>query len=244
MKNKNTHTVLQTNATPVYDFLSFIHTKQAQGTLGANLKILDCGAGGNVPPLALFSDYGFETYGIDVSDVQLERAGSYAAQHGLKIDLRKADMRKLPFTDQYFDCVYEHYSMCHLSKQDTDIAISEMFRVLKKNGLCFLGVISMDSMPKSLYGEEKDPGEFWDQGARHSMFTDQEADHLVHKWEILLKSKRVRYLHDTARKISKNEWMKMYNSQHAHCSEDEWLKRFDRRTNMVNYTHIYYILKK
>ncbi|MHA1290912.1 MAG: hypothetical protein ACTSPB_26300, partial [Candidatus Thorarchaeota archaeon] len=37
-------------------------------------KILDCGAGGRFPPLAIFHQHGFETHGIDLSDDQIERA--------------------------------------------------------------------------------------------------------------------------------------------------------------------------
>lgn len=36
----------------------------------------------------------------------------------------------MPFEAETFDYVYEHYSMCHLSKKDTALAIDEMYRVL------------------------------------------------------------------------------------------------------------------
>ena len=177
-----TNTILKTNAIPIYAFLSFIEAQQLHGELGDRLKILDCGAGGAVPPLALFSEHGFDAYGIDISDQQLKLARQYCGKKGLQIDFRKGDMLQIPFADESFDCVYEHYSMCHLSKGDTEKAIREMNRVTRRKGLCFLGVISMDSWPKSLYGEERDPGEYWAgegaEGDRHSMFTDQEADRL------------------------------------------------------------------
>ena len=236
-----TNTILQTNAIPIYAFLSFIATKQSQGELGDQIKILDCGAGGSVPPLALFSEHGFDAYGIDTSDQQLELARQYCVKKGYQIDFRKADMRKIPFSDESFDCVYEHYSMCHLSKQETATAIREMRRVIKRNGLCFLGVISMDSWPKSLYGKEKEPGEYWAGEDRHCMFTDQEADKLVNDWEVISKEKRVIYLRDAAEKIPEDTWMEMYD---IGCTEDDWRNLYDQRENMVNYTHIYYILRK
>ncbi len=91
--------------------------------------------------------------------------------------------------------------MCHLSKQDTAIAVGEMRRVLKPNGLCFLGVISTDCWPKSLFGEEREPGEYWGEedgksNVLHSMFTDQEANELVSEWEVVSKEKQVRYFDD------------------------------------------------
>ena len=244
-----TNTVLQTNATPIYAFLSFIEAKKSSGELGeGQIKILDCGAGGPVPPLALFSEYGYEAYGIDISDKQIEAAREYCKQKGTQIDIRKADMRQLPFSDGNFDCVYEHFSMCHLSKKETATAINEMHRVTKSKGLCFLGVISMDSWPKSLYGEENEPGEYWagegDNRGRHSMFTDQEADALVKDWEILSKEKRVLYLRTSAEQITEDAWMEMYSGPDAGCTEDDWKNQYNQRANMVNYSHIYYILKK
>jgi len=43
-------------------------------------KVLDCGTGGAVPPLALFRQHGFEAWGIDASTEQLDRAGQFCEQ--------------------------------------------------------------------------------------------------------------------------------------------------------------------
>ena len=243
-----TDTILRTNATPVYGFLNFINARQLLGEIGLKLKILDCGAGGQVPPLALFYEHGFEAWGIDISEKQLELAKQYCIEKRMGIDFRKGDMRKIPFDDESFDCVYENYSMCHLGKKDTAIAIGEMNRVTRKNGLCFLGFISMDSWPKSLYGVEEDPGEFWaDEGedrGRHSMFTNEEADQLVNAWEILSKEKRVKYLQSSAEKITLDEWMEMYVGDGQGYPKESWRSLYDQRVNKFNYSHIYYILRK
>jgi hypothetical protein len=37
-------------------------------------KVLDCAAGGRVPPLGLFHENGFDTWGIDLSEEALDRA--------------------------------------------------------------------------------------------------------------------------------------------------------------------------
>ncbi len=146
--------ILRPNAAPLYTFLSFIQSRRDELALGN--KILDCGAGGVLPPLAVFHQHGFETWGIDVSDTQLQRAQDFCAEHDLPIQLQKGDMRQLPFEDAAFDFVYEHYSMCHLSKQETAVAVGEMQRVLKPGGLCFLGVISLETWPPM--GREVAPG--------------------------------------------------------------------------------------
>jgi hypothetical protein len=74
------------------------------------------------------------------------------------------------------------------------LTVQEMYRVLKLGGLCFLGVISMDSWPRSIFGQEQAPGEFWgeeegDELALHSLFTDQEADELISAWEVVSRYK-------------------------------------------------------
>ena len=191
--------ILRTNAIPVYGFLSFIAARQPEGGSLLQSKILDCGAGGPVPPLALFAQHGFEGWGIDSSEGQLDRAKQFCQERGLELSLRKGDMRHIPFEDETFDYVYEHYAMCHLSKQDTALAVSEMYRVLKRQGLCFLGVISTDSWPRSSFGEERAPGEYWgeeggDELTLHSLFSDEEADELVSAWEIVSKEKHISYL--------------------------------------------------
>ena len=150
-----TDVVLRMNATPVYRFLSLINTLRVQGEARAGRKILDCGAGGPIPPLALFHQQGYDCWGIDLSDEQLQEARDFCQEQAMPLHLRQGDMRCLPFDDETFDYIYEHYSMRHLSKQDTAGAVGEMFRVLRKGGLCFLGVVSMDSWPRSLYGEER-----------------------------------------------------------------------------------------
>ena len=95
--------------------------------MGDQIKILDCGAGGPVPPLALFAEHEFDTWGIDTSDEQLERARQYCNEKGMQIKFCKGDMRQIPFGDESYDCVYEHYAMCHLSKKETTKAICEMY---------------------------------------------------------------------------------------------------------------------
>ena len=241
--------VLRTNAIPVYGFLSVITARQAQGETLPQRKILDCGAGGPVPPLALFHQHGFEGWGIDTSEGQLDKARQFCEEQDIELHLRKGDMRRIPFEDETFDYVYEHYSMCHLSKRDTALAVSEMYRVLKRRGLCFLGVISVDSWPKSLFGQERESGEYWaeeggDELTLHSMFTDQEADELVSAWEIVSKEKQVRYLWEAAGEMSLEAWMELYEGAGDRYSREDWRARYESRTNMFQYAHLYFFLRK
>ena len=54
--------------------------------------VLDCGAGGDYPPLALFSEYGYKTQGIEISDLQIEKANKAAGTRARKSSL---DLEKL-----------------------------------------------------------------------------------------------------------------------------------------------------
>jgi ubiquinone/menaquinone biosynthesis C-methylase UbiE len=240
--------VLRTNAIPVYGFLCVITAKQSQAEALLQGKILDCGAGGPVPPLALFHQHGFEGWGIDTSEKQLDKARQFCEVQDIELHLRKGDMRRIPFEEETFDYVYEHYSLCHLSKQDTALAVREMHRVLKRQGLCFLGIISADSWPKSLFGQEKQPGEYWrEEGGEltlHSVFSDEEGDELVSAWEIVSKEKRIRYLREPAEEMSLEAWMELYEEAEGRYSQEDWRAKYESRTRMFQYAHLYYILRK
>jgi ubiquinone/menaquinone biosynthesis C-methylase UbiE len=187
--------ILRPNATPVYRFLSTILSRDL-----APGKVLDCGAGGPLPPLAIFAQQGFDCWGIDISDRQLEKAKACAAKHDLTLHLQKGDMRQMPFERADFDFVFEHFAMCHMSKADTAQSIREMHRVLKVGGLCFLGFISDECFPKSGFGVEQAPGEYYgqegDKMTLHSLFSEQEAEALLPGWEMLSKQKLTSYHKD------------------------------------------------
>ena len=191
--------ILRRNAIPVYGFLSLAQSLRSKREAPAGSRILDCGAGGPLPPLALFHQQGFDGWGVDLGSDALGSAQAFCDEQGLHLRLQQGDMRRLPFRDESFDYVYEHYAMCHLSKRDTTRAVREMQRVLRKGGLCFLGVIASDSWPHSLFGEEREPGEFWghelgDELSLHSVFDDVEATQLVDGWEIVHQEKHARFL--------------------------------------------------
>jgi ubiquinone/menaquinone biosynthesis C-methylase UbiE len=240
--------ILRTNATPVYAFLSLIQSCLEVGESLEGRRILDCGAGGRVPPVALFAEQGMAASGLDIDEESLAKAREYVIERGLSIELAHGDMRSIPFDDASFDYVFEHYSMCHLSKADTQRAIDEMRRVLKPGGLAFLGVIAIDSWPKAWFGTEASPGEFWgDEGGertRHTMFADSEADALVAGWEIVSKEKRVRYLREAAESLSAKEWAELRGEDDAAPTEAEWRTEYSQRTNACRYVHLYYYLRK
>ena len=155
-------------------------------------KVLDCGAGGSNPPIALFSKHGYECYGIDNSEEALEKANKYLKKYELDVQLSKEDMRELSFEDEFFDLVFSYNASIHLTKADTEKTVKEMFRVLKKGGILCMNFLWKNNVHPSL-GEEKNSGEFWNmehgEQTVHSFFTEEEVEKMLEGTKILLKDK-------------------------------------------------------
>jgi len=240
--------ILRVNATPVYRFLSLIHAALPTGETLEGKPILDCGAGGAVPPLCVFASQGMKAHGIDTDPKQLERARAFCEERDIKIDLRQADMRAIPFADHAFDYVYEQYAMCHLSLDDTSTAVAEMRRVLRPGGMALFGVISADSWPLSAFGVEGRPGEYRmvenGEDVCHSVFTDEQSDRLAMGWEILRKEKVTLFARGRAEAMSRERWRALREKAPAACSERAWEAEYADRHNWVTYVHTYYYVRK
>lgn len=240
--------VLRTNATAVYRFLSLIRHELDEGDSLEGKSILDCGAGGPLPPAAVFAEQGMEAHGIDINERQLGLSRAFCDETGLIISLQKADMRALPYADATFDYVYEHYSICHLDSDGTTRALAEMRRVLKRSGTAFIGLISSDSWPLSSYGSQRRPGEYWmvEDGEErfHAVFTDRQADDLVADWEIVQKEKAVLILRGQGLDTTQDAWRALHPEARDACSEAEWMARYPERGDFFTYVHVYYMLRK
>jgi SAM-dependent methyltransferase len=155
-------------------------------------KILDCGAGGYDPKLAFFLENGFEVYGIDISDDQINDSKEYCIKNNVELNIIKGDMMKIPFESNYFGFVYSYNSIFHLSKKESGIAINEMCRVLKEGGLMYLNFLSADDKWYNK-SEESKPGEIitkeGDELYLHSYDDDDEPDKYFEKFEIIHKEK-------------------------------------------------------
>ncbi|MGD9380924.1 MAG: class I SAM-dependent methyltransferase [Candidatus Thorarchaeota archaeon] len=157
-------------------------------------KILDCGAGGPRPPLALFFEWGYEAYGIDISPDQIERAKIYGKENDIVLNLKEGDMRNLPYRDESFSFVYTQNSLCHLTKKDARTSIDEMSRVLRQDGYLMVDFMSTECSfygAKSL-GEQINPGEFQyidedGETVLHTFYADDELNPLFHELEIVKK---------------------------------------------------------
>ncbi len=172
----------------IYNFLRFVNWHKTEKT------VLDCGAGGQSPPLGLFYSLGYKTAGIDISDDMMNYAKQFEEQNNFDLNIIKADMREIPFEDESFGNVFSYNTIFHMNRKDIAKALSEMKRVLKKDGLMYVNFIYIDDNTGNNYGEEREPGEFWStiegEEVLHVGFREKEANELLDDMEILYEEKK------------------------------------------------------
>jgi ubiquinone/menaquinone biosynthesis C-methylase UbiE len=173
--------------TQLYKFLNYCQDTSLEKT------VLDCGAGGNWPPLGLFHEFGYETYGIELDDTQVQKSKKFELLHGMILNIAKGDMRHLPFEDNSISFVYSYNSIFHMKKQDIALAVNEIKRVLKPNGLCFINFLSLNNFGFEK-GEKVGENEFLEdedgEKVLHSYFDINEGDQYFSDMNILLKENR------------------------------------------------------
>ena len=179
----------------LYTFLDFTFDTKVER------KVLDCGAGGSDPKMALFVEHGFETHGIEILEDRLEMAEKYAEENKINFKIIKGDMRSLPYDSESFGFAYSYNTIFHMNQEDIGNAIDEMFRVIKKGGLIYLNLLSIDDIRYGR-GIEISPGVFMEEfnGERfsHTFFKHDEADHYFSKHKIMYKQIRIEYYYESA----------------------------------------------
>lgn len=174
--------------TPLYRFLAYCQNENKE-----NPTILDCGAGGQMPPLSLFASHGFMTRGIELNQKQIKLANQYAQEKHQDLNIQVGDMTNLSFEDSSFDFVYSYNSVFHMMKTDIDLAVREMIRVLKPGGLLFVNFLSTDDFR---CGQGPHLGhhqyeQMDDEPVIHSYYEIDEAEKHFDELEFVLKERRV-----------------------------------------------------
>lgn len=170
-------------ATPLYGFLRHCEESELPKT------VLDCGAGGDRPPLALFHSFGYATAGIDVKPEAVKEAAGFCERSGIDLRISEGDMRDIPFPDESFSFAYSYNAIFFMTKPDIAAAVREMRRVLLPRGLCFVNFMSVD---------DPNQGEFKDsffvrellRNRRFSVHEDDEADAYFTGFTVVWKQKR------------------------------------------------------
>jgi ubiquinone/menaquinone biosynthesis C-methylase UbiE len=103
---------------------------------------LGCGLGRHS---VLFGKNGFNVRCFDISEVALEKTKVWAQSEGLTFDYKTGDMLMLPYEDKSVDCIMCRNVISHTDTNGVKQAVSEIKRVLKKDGECYLTLGSKET---------------------------------------------------------------------------------------------------
>ncbi|OGM13042.1 hypothetical protein A3A76_01870 [Candidatus Woesebacteria bacterium RIFCSPLOWO2_01_FULL_39_23] len=100
-------------------------------------KLLDlgCGIGRHA---VLFASNGFDVDAFDLSEEGVKKLEKLSQSKYLSIKSKIGDMLSLPYKDSSFDCIIAYHVIYHADDEGIKKAISEIERVLKKNGEAYL----------------------------------------------------------------------------------------------------------
>lgn len=107
-------------------------------------KIFDLGVGLGRHSI-FFAQKGFDVSGIDISEYAVNRLKEISDKNNLNIDVRQANMLKLPFDDNSFDVVFSYNVIYHTDTKGFDTVLSEIKRVLRSGGEFYFTMISKNS---------------------------------------------------------------------------------------------------
>ena len=103
---------------------------------------LGCGLGRHA---ILFAQYGFNACALDISEEAISRTSARAKELGLRMDCKVGDMLLLPYEDESIDCILCKNVISHTDTNGVRRAVSELSRVLRRGGECYLTLSSKAS---------------------------------------------------------------------------------------------------
>jgi len=112
---------------------------QFSAMLPAKPLILDAGCGPGKES-QFFVEQGHEVIGLDISEGMLDK---YKANISSAKTIQSS-FTDIPLENDSVDAVFCSFALLHLNKKDGGLALSEFTRVLRKNGLLFLGTTIQD----------------------------------------------------------------------------------------------------
>jgi len=148
-------------------------------------KILDLGCGDGRDTI-FFSNKGLDVIAVDFSKNAIKNLESELRKKGIKnakcevIDICK-DLKL--FKNNSFDAIYSHLSLHYFRDKITDKIFNELFGILKKGGLIFIKVKSIED---PLYGKGKliEKDMFFYEHIRH-FFTKEYLKEKLKRFKIL-----------------------------------------------------------
>lgn len=103
---------------------------------------LGCGLGRHS---ILFGKNDFRVKCFDISEEAVHNTREWAEKEGLQFEYAIGDMLKLPYEDSSIDCIMCRNVISHSDSKGVIKAISEIKRVLRDGGECFLTLASKET---------------------------------------------------------------------------------------------------
>lgn len=145
-------------------------------------RVLDLGCG-NGSNARFFAELGYEAHGIDISSSAIAMGRAWFAEDGLEGDLRVGSCLDLPYENGFLDVVVSHGVLDHLSPADGLKAMTEVRRVLRPGGLCFLTLVAVNDCE---YGKGEPAGrntfivkDGYEKGLPQHYFDGQDIEQLL-----------------------------------------------------------------
>lgn len=85
-----------------------------------------------------FAKSGFTTRAIDLSEYAIDNTRQWAESENLTVDFVQCDMLDLPYEKESIDCILCRNVISHTDTEGMKKIISKLYKILKKDGECFL----------------------------------------------------------------------------------------------------------
>ena len=103
---------------------------------------LGCGLGRHT---ILFADSGFNVSAFDLSSDAIDRTRKWVQECDFDVDFMVGDMLKLPYDELSMDCIFCKNVISHTDTNGIKQIISEINRVLRCGGECYLTLCSKET---------------------------------------------------------------------------------------------------
>lgn len=113
-------------------------------------RILDIGCGEGAY-LDIIAKIGGQIFGQDINSEYVNRALKNLKEKGYSTDIKVGTATKILFNDNYFDVVFAADFFEHVSYDEKDRVIAEVYRVLKPGGLFVIKTPNLDYLKISLF---------------------------------------------------------------------------------------------
>ena len=128
------------------------HTLIRYASLVPEGKVLDLGIGSGRDGL-FFARMGFEVEGVDISESAIRHVIKRSQKANLEVQAHVADVRELDIPQGEYSLIIAAWVFPFLRKNETEKLIVKIKNGLKKDGLVYCGVFSLDD---SLYKDRRE----------------------------------------------------------------------------------------